>query len=78
MLELKRKTLKFKLDEKEHVLSWPTVGQLNAFDKKFRDNQSLETVLEFMESLGGKRKVFEGMDSDHLFAVIEEFQKKRN
>lgn len=78
MLELKRKTLKFKLDDKVNELSWPSVGQLHSFEKKFRKSESLDVVLDFMESLGGSREVFEGMDSDHLFAVIEEFQKKRS
>jgi len=78
MLEFKRRQLKFNLDENEHILNYPTVRQVQTYSKEYSESMDqIETVMSFLEKLGLKRDVCEGMEMPHLNQILEKLTEEK-
>jgi hypothetical protein len=69
--ELKRKTLKIKIDGEEYKILFPTVRQLSTFQESFNKKQDLDLMIKFIAELGLPEHVGESLEADHLKDVFE-------
>ena len=71
MLELMRRELKFKLDDVEHKLTYPTVKQMAEYSAGYEESENkLECVINFLELLGLEKNIGNGLELDHLNIII--------
>ena len=78
MLEFQRKELQFKLDDKIHSLKYPSVKQVNEYTKKQeKAEDQLECVIDFLSGLGLDRNIAEGLEVNHLTAIIKALTEEK-
>jgi len=81
-VELKRRVLNIKFEDKEIVVKFPTVSQQMEFSKQYDDakNEPMEAVnliIGFLCSLGMPEEVAGQLESDHLSEILEAFNAKK-
>lgn len=69
--ELKRKTLKVKIDGEEYKILFPNVRQLSAFQESFHKKQDLDLMINFIAGLGLPENVCNSLEADHLRDIFE-------
>ena len=75
MLEFKKKKLKFKYDDEEHCIRFPSVKDLGEYQKKYKeaeDSDAPEIVIDFLVRLGLDQGVAEVLESDHVAVIMKE------
>lgn len=70
VLEFKRKVFAFRLDGQEYKVNHPNLKQIEELQKK-GDEPSIDSVLDFLQTLGLERTVSEGMQPDHLKTIVD-------
>ena len=72
MLEFSRRELKFKLDDREHNVNFPSVKQMAEYSKAYAESEDkFESVIEFLVKLGLEKEVCENLELDHLNKIIK-------
>ena len=82
MREFKRRLLEFKYDGEEYALKFPTVQQVEDFQKKATEGEldsELQPTYEWLETLGLPEGIAKTFEAAHLQEIVEElldFKKK--
>lgn len=72
MLDFKDEVLQFKYNGEVYELNFPKVKDLKKFQKDYKENEeSIDVMIDFLVSLGGKREVIENLSSKALKAISE-------
>ena len=71
MIEFKRHVFEFKLDGKVHSVKHPTVADIENFQAKAGEDESIATTIEFLSELGLDAAVARSMESSHLQTLVE-------
>jgi hypothetical protein len=69
--ELKRKTLKLKLDGEEYKVLFPSARQLSDFQEEFSKEQKLGKMIDFVVKLGLPLDAAESLEAEHLREIFE-------
>jgi TRAP-type C4-dicarboxylate transport system substrate-binding protein len=74
MLSFDSKKLVFKFNGKEQEIEYPTVKKVNQFRKelKNKEHDEVETVVNFICSLGAERETIESLRVSQLNKLVEE------
>ena len=73
-MELKRRKLKFTLDGEEYKVLFPTVRQLDSYQKDLDKNKGkeLDCLVSFLDNLGLSKDVSYGLEVTHLEQIVGE------
>lgn len=81
MEEYKKRVLKFKFDGTEYSVPYPNNRKLNDFQKKqskVKEEDSLESLICFLDDLGLPSDVGWDMEPTHLTQILEHFGQKKS
>ena len=81
-MELKKRVLNIKFEDREIVVRFPTVSQQMEFSKRYddaKDNpmEAVNLIIGFLCSLGMPEEVAGQLESDHLSDILEAFNAKK-
>lgn len=74
MIELNRKTTKFKIDGEEYSVPHPSMGQYREFMKAGDTEDQLQGTIDLLISLGLKEDLVLSLEPSHVFAIVESFK----
>lgn len=74
MLELNRKTTKFKIDGEEFSVPHPSMGQYREFMKVGDSDDQLQGTIDLLISLGLKEELVLSLEPSHVFAIVNSFK----
>ena len=78
MLEFIRRELKFKLDDVEYNLKFPSVKQISLYSKEYDESDDkFICVINFLANLGLKSEISEGMEMNHLTQIVEALTQEK-
>ena len=73
MIEFNSRKLEFKFDGEINRIDYPTVRQIQAYNKSFKDNtDEIKVICDFLISLGLKEDVCDKLEIRHLETILKE------
>lgn len=81
MIELKKKVYKFKYDGAEYVLKAPTIRQVEKMQreaKELKEENAIESTLNFLNDLGLPKKIAYDMEAEHLETIVNAVSGVKN
>jgi len=80
-MDFKKRVLKFKFEDTEYSVSFPNNRRLNEFQKEqkvIKEEDSLESLIKFLNELGLPSEVAWDMEPQHLTQILESFNQKKS
>lgn len=81
MIELKKKVYKFKYDGNEYELKAPTIRQVEKMQREakgLKEENAIESTLNFLNDLGLPKKIAYDMEAEHLEIIVNEVSGVKN
>jgi hypothetical protein len=78
MLEFITRELKFKLDDKEMKMRFPSAKQMAEYSDNYDKNEDkYECIFSFLEKLGLEREVSESMEAGYLTQILKALTEEK-